>query len=49
MDELIKKYANEIERIVLARTFGDYTWYGLLAAFAQEVEENGCSGDARKG
>jgi hypothetical protein len=49
MDELIKKYADEIKRIVLARTFGDYTWYGLLAAFAQEVQQNGCSGDARKG
>ena len=36
-DDLIKKYATEIERINAYGTIGDGTWTGLLASFALEL------------
>lgn len=39
VDELIRKYADEIERIIRDDTAGDYTWNGLLFSFLREVDE----------
>lgn len=39
-DELIRKYADEIERIIRDNTAGDYTWNGLLFSFLREVDES---------
>lgn len=39
-DELIRKYAKEIERIIENGTQGDYTWEGLLASFARDLAAN---------
>lgn len=39
-DELIRKYADEIERIIRDDTAGDYTWNGLLFSFLREVDES---------
>lgn len=40
VDELIRKYADEIERIIRDDTAGDYTWNGLLFSFLREVDES---------
>lgn len=37
LNELINKYADEIERIIENDTAGDYTWLGLLVTFATEA------------
>lgn len=39
-DELIRKYASEIKRIVAHNTVGDFTWEGLLFSFLREVDES---------
>lgn len=39
-DELIRKYAGEIERIIDGNTIGDFTWEGLLFSFLREVDES---------
>ena len=39
-DDLIRKYAKEIERIITQDTIGDYTWNGLLFSFLREVDES---------
>lgn len=36
--EIIKKYAEEIQKVVSEGTVGDYTWEGLLLYFLQEIE-----------
>ena len=36
--EIIKKYAEEIQKVVSQGTVGDYTWEGLLLYFLQEIE-----------
>lgn len=38
-NEIIKKYAQELRRIYLSRTMGDYTFEGLLSVFAAEMKE----------
>lgn len=39
VDDLIRFYADEAERIYAQRTRGDYTWIGLLAEFLMKVDE----------
>lgn len=39
-DELIRKYAGEIQRILDRNTMGDFTWEGLLFSFLREVDES---------
>lgn len=39
-DELIRKYAGEIKRILDGNTMGDFTWEGLLFSFLREVDES---------
>lgn len=39
-DELIRKYAGEIKRIVEGNTMGDFTWEGLLFSFLRDVDES---------
>ena len=36
--EIIKKYAEEIQKVISEGTVGDYTWEGLLLYFLQEIE-----------
>lgn len=38
MDELIKEYEKILDDIYDHRTRGDYTWYGLLAEFANKAK-----------
>ena len=39
MKEVIEKYADEIDRIIVAGTAGDHTWEGLLHAFYEEIRK----------
>lgn len=39
VDDLIRFYADEAERIYAHRTRGDFTWVGLLASFLMAVDD----------
>ena len=39
VEEVIEKYAYEIDRIIVAGTAGDSTWEGLLHAFYEEIRK----------
>lgn len=38
-DELIEKYAQELERVYSEQTAGDYTFHGILAKLLNEYDK----------
>lgn len=39
LDEIINKWAEQLERVYKYQTAGDYTFHGILASFLRECDE----------